>query len=133
MRAILPAGRHLRRESPVRIPKFDEPEPDLAVVKGTRHDYRQRHPEPKDVSLVVEVAESSLVRDRGEKRVAYSKGRHPIPVYWIINLVDHQVEVYSNPGRFGYRSRQDFGPAEYIPVVINGVEIGRVAVDSILP
>jgi Uma2 family endonuclease len=133
MKSILAQGWYVRTERPVRIPKFDEPEPDIAVVKGTRRDYRKRHPEPKDVSLIVEVAESSLGRDRGEKRAAYSKGRHPIPVYWIVNLVDRQVELYTNAGPAGYQSRQDFGPGEYVPVVIDGIEVGRIAVDSILP
>jgi Uma2 family endonuclease len=131
--AILPPGWYLRRESPVRIPKFDEPEPDLAIARGTRDDYRWRHPGPKDISLIVEVAESSLARDRGEKRVAYGKGPHPIPVYWIVNLVEHQVEVYSNAGRAGYGSRQDFRSGEHVPVVIDGVEVGRISVDTIMP
>ena len=133
LRTIVPRGWCLRREGPVRIPKFDEPEPDLAVVKGTRDDYRKRHPEPKDVCLIVEVADTSLTRDRGEKRTAYGKGRHPIPVYWIVNLVDRKVEVYSNPGPGGYRTRQDFAPGEQVPVVVDGIKVGRIAVDRILP
>jgi Uma2 family endonuclease len=80
IRAILPPRWCLRREGPVRIPKFDEPEPDLVVARGTRNDYRLRHPEPKDVAIVIEVADSSLARARGEKRVAYGKGGRAIPV-----------------------------------------------------
>ena len=133
VRAILPPGWCVRREGPVRIPKFDEPEPDLVVARGTRDDYRTRHPQPKDVSLIMEVAESSLARDRGEKRAAFGKGRRPIPVYWIVNLVDRQVEVYSNAGPAGYRTRQDFSPGEDVPVVIDGINVGRIAVDSIMP
>ena len=84
-----------RKEDPVRIPDFDEPEPDVAVVRGNRDDYRDRIPEPKDIVLLVEVAESTLVRDQGEKRRAYANGG--ILDYWIINLVARQVEGYSNP------------------------------------
>jgi Uma2 family endonuclease len=101
LRATLP---HMwcRKEDPVRIPDFDEPEPDVAVVRGNRDDYRGRIPEPKDVVLLVEVAESTLDRDQGEKRRAYASGG--ILDYWIINLVARQVEVYSNPAAGHYRS-----------------------------
>jgi hypothetical protein len=52
---------------------------------------------------------------------------------WIVNLVDHQVEMYSGPSPSGYQSRQDFTPGLEIPVVIDGVERGRIAVSDILP
>ena len=55
----------------------------------------RRHPGPGDVGLIVEVADTSLRRDRGEKLENY--GRADIPVYWIVNLVDDQLEVYSGP------------------------------------
>jgi hypothetical protein len=50
-----------------------------------------------------------------------------------VNLVDRQVEVYTNLGPGGYRSRQDFTPGEDVPVVIGGIEVGRIAVNRILP
>ena len=101
---ILPPGWFIRGKSPVRIPEFDEPEPDLAIIRGSWEMYRTRHPEPADIVLLVEVSDSTLARDRGEKRAAYARGR--ISVYWIINLVDRQVEVYSG------RAREDTGRAE---------------------
>jgi Uma2 family endonuclease len=128
--AIL-SGWCCRKEDPVRIPKFDEPEPDVAVVRGSIEDYRARTPGPKDVALLVEVSERTLARDRGEKRAAYARGR--IPVYWIINLIDRQVEVYSRPSARGYRSSRVYKPGEDIPVVIAGSEAGRIAVADILP
>ncbi len=102
LKALLPEGWYLRKESPVRILDFDEPEPDLAMVRGSRDAYRTRHPEPADVALLVEVSDRTLARDRGKKRAASARGR--IPVYWIINLVDRQVEVYSGPRAGGYRA-----------------------------
>ena len=50
LKALLPEGWYLRKESPVRILDFDEPEPDLAMVRGSRDAYRTRHPEPADVA-----------------------------------------------------------------------------------
>ncbi len=55
------------------------------------------------------------------------------PAYWIVNLVDRQVEVYTLPYADGYHSRQDFAPGQDIPVVIDGVEAGRIAVTDVLP
>jgi Uma2 family endonuclease len=128
---ILPPGWFIREEKPVRIPQFDEPEPDLSLIRGSRDDFRGRHPGPKDIALLVEVADASIDRDRGEKRTAYAFGR--IPVYWIINLVERQVEVFSNPRRGVYRSSQVFVPGQDVPLVIDGDVIGRIAVADLLP
>jgi Uma2 family endonuclease len=130
LEATLP-GWWCRKEDPVRIPDFDEPEPDVAVVRGSRRDYRDRIPGPEDIALVVEVADSTLPYDQGEKRAAYGRGR--IPVYWIINLVDRQVEVYSRPSARGYRSSRVYKPGQEIPVVIAGSRVGRIAVADVLP
>ena len=86
---------------------------------------------PADVAFLVEVSESTLDRDQGEKLSAYATGN--IPVYWIVNLVDSQVEVYTGPCPEGYRSRQVFNPGQTVPVVIDGIEVGRIAVADILP
>jgi len=128
---MLPAGWSWRLEQPVRIPDFDEPEPDVAIVRGTDDTYKHRTPEPADLALLVEVSESTLDRDQGEKLSAYAKGG--IPIYWIVNLVDGWVEVYTGPTPGGYTTRQDYHPGQSVPVVIDGGEIGRIAVADILP
>jgi Uma2 family endonuclease len=130
LRATLPLM-WCRKEDPVRIPDFDEPEPDVAVVRGNRDDYRDRIPEPKDIVLLVEVAESTLDRDQGEKRRAYARGG--VPVYWIINLVACQVELYANPAAGDYQTLQVFKREEEIPVLIEGVEVGRILASEVLP
>ena len=127
----LTPGWWCRKEDPVRIPDFDEPEPDVAVVRGSRDDYRDRIPEPKDIALVVEVADSTLDRDQGKKWDAYAHGR--IAVYWIVNLVHRRVEVYTDPGPAGYESRQFFTTGQEVPVVIDGALAGQIAVAEILP
>jgi Uma2 family endonuclease len=127
----LPAGWLARKEEPVRIPAYDEPEPDVAVVRGLNADYRHRTPEPGDVGLVVEVSETTLSQDRGPKLTAYAKGR--VPVSWIVNLVDRQVEVYSRPSRGAYKSRVVFQAGQQVPVAIGGQPLRPIAVDDILP
>jgi Uma2 family endonuclease len=128
----LPAGWTWRQEQPVRIPDFDEPEPDVAIIRGSDADYRHRIPTADDVALLVEVSETTLSQDRGKKRTAYA--RAGIPVYWIVNLVDRQVEVYTRPAKAGrYRSRKDYKPGQQIPVVIAGQQLPPIPVDDILP
>jgi Uma2 family endonuclease len=73
-----------RSEQPIRVPDYDAPEPDVAVVRGTTEDYAYRIPGPQDVGLMVEVSLTTLDQDRGEKGSAYA--RVGIPVYWFINL-----------------------------------------------
>lgn len=110
------------------------PEPDIAVVRRAPDQYRAEHPVPQDVFLVIEVSDATLARDQGTKLRLYARAR--LPLYWIVNLVDRRVEVYTSPrgGRAPtYRSRQDYGPGEAVPLVIAGREYGTIAVDDLLP
>jgi Uma2 family endonuclease len=127
----LAPGWWCRKEEPVRIADFHEPEPDIALARGTRDDYRFRIPEPIDIALVIEVAETTLDRDQGKKWKAYAHAR--IPVYWIVNLVHRQVEVYTNPGQDGYGNCQIFVAGQDVPLVIDGKIVGVIAVAGILP
>ena len=130
--ARLPAGWSARKEEPVRIPAFDEPEPDISVVRGANADYRSRYPTPADVALLVEVSEATLSQDRGPKRMAYA--RAGIAVYWIVNLVARQVEVYTRPLKEGrYRSRKVYKAGQQVPVVIAGQQLCPIAVDDVMP
>jgi Uma2 family endonuclease len=56
-----------------------------------------------------------------------------IPFYWIVNLVDRQLEVYSEPHSDGYRTRQVLGPDEQVALVLDGSEVGRITVADLLP
>jgi Uma2 family endonuclease len=127
---LLPSGWYVRPDKPLRIPsRISMPEPDAVVTRGSWRDYTRRHPEPADVALVVEVAESSLRADR-EMAVIYAGGG--VPVYWVVNLIDRQVEVFSDPGDGGYQSRRDFAAGQHVPLVIEGCEAGRIAVAELL-
>jgi len=130
---VLPSGWHLQQEGAVRIPPFDEPEPDLAVVRAKSRDYvaLKRPPEPQEISMVIEVAGASLGRDRGEKLRAYARGG--IPTYWILNLVDRRLEVYTKPQDLGYNDCQVLGPDEAVSVVIDETILGSISVAELLP
>jgi Uma2 family endonuclease len=88
-------GCHIRVQLPLTLAPIDEPEPDGAIVVGSNDDYRDRHPAAADVSCVIEVADSSLRRDRVTKLRIYAGAK--ISCYVIINLVDRVLEIYTEP------------------------------------
>jgi Uma2 family endonuclease len=91
-------------QNPIRIPRGDsEPEPDVVWVKRKVY---TNHPEPDDILLLIEVAESSLEIDRVYKLALYAEAR--IPEYWVVNLVDSCVEVYRKPQGKRYADRKTF-------------------------
>jgi Uma2 family endonuclease len=124
-------GWYAREEKPVRADEYNERLPDISVVPGTPRDYFKRHPKPGIAALLVEVSWSTLTYDRGEKRELYAA--QAVPVYWIIDVKARKVEVYSVPGADGYSVCVKYEPGESVPVVIEGVEVGRIAVNDILP
>jgi Uma2 family endonuclease len=126
----IPAGWYVRAAKPVRLPPDSMPEPDRCVVRGSIRDYTLRDPGPADVALAVEVAESSLSEDRKQASI-YAKGG--IPFYWIVDLINRQVEVYSGPTANGYALREIYLAGHLVPVFIEGVEVGQIAVDAVLP
>lgn len=130
---LIPEGWELSPQLPITMTD-SEPEPDLAIIRGSLADYADAHPRPRDVGFILEVADSSLSQDRGTKLELYAAAK--IPVYWIVNIPDGRVEVYTRP-RGGksptYRDHQDYGTGDEIPVILNGEEIGRIPVQALLP
>jgi Uma2 family endonuclease len=131
---ILPPGWFVDSHEPITTLE-SEPEPDVTVVRGDSDDFAQRHPGPQDLGLLVEVADSTLARDRGTKKRIFARAR--VAVYWIVNLVDMQIEVHAVPTgpaeQPDYRQKQVYKRGESIPVVLDGKEIGTVEVNSLLP
>ena len=97
-------GCHVRIQLPVTLPPYNEPEPDAAIVLGTQKDFTSHHPGATDVACVIEVADSSLRRDRTSKLQIYAGAG--IACYIIVNLPDRVVEVYTQPlNRKGHTAR----------------------------
>jgi Uma2 family endonuclease len=130
----LPAGWDVRVQSAITTSE-SEPEPDLAVVRGDGRTYLQRHPGPGDIGTLMEVADTTLSQDRQDKGRIYA--RAAIPIYWIVNLIDLHIEVYTDPtgpdASARYRSRQDYGPNDTIPLVLDSQEVARIPVQELLP
>ncbi|MEG4849518.1 Uma2 family endonuclease [Microcoleus sp. B5-D4] len=131
---ILPAGWYVDSQEPITLSN-SEPEPDIVVVRGDTRQYLDRHPGAEDIALIIEVSDTTLQRDRTVKKRIYA--RAGIAIYWIVNLVEGLVEVYSQPlvevEQPDYSQRLDFGRSAVIPIIIEGIEIGAIAVDALLP
>jgi Uma2 family endonuclease len=130
----VPAGYYVDAQEPLTTDE-SEPEPDVMIVRGQRRDYRDRHPGPRDIAVVIEVSDTTLQRDRTLKKQIYARGG--IPVYWIINLPEQQIECYTQPSgpaeHPDYQQRQDYHSTEHIPVPIGEQLIGELAVADLLP
>jgi Uma2 family endonuclease len=127
--ACAPSGWRFRVQSPITLVE-SVPEPDVAVAVGPASRYLTRHPGPADLSLVIEVADSSLADDRTVKGPIYAEAG--IPVYWIINVVDEIVEVYTQPGPNGYAQRQDYRRGAAVPLVLGGQVVAQVPVADLI-
>jgi len=127
------SGVHLQLQGPVTIEPRNEPEPDGLVVLGAIKDYADRHPGPADITCAIEVADSSLRRDRTWKQRIYAGAG--VAQYLLVNLIDRQVEVYEapDPGAGRYRSRADLKPGEEVALLLAGGERLAVPVESLLP
>ncbi len=99
----------IRVQEPIFIDSNSEPEPDLVIAIKQDDNYLSSHPTPKDILLVIEIADSTLKYDQETKLSLY--GEAGINNYWIFNLGDRHLEVYQqsfqdHQGKFAYRSKQ---------------------------
>jgi Uma2 family endonuclease len=135
LEAVLPDAWDVRQQLPITLPG-SEPQPDLAVVRGTMASYSLRHPGPGDIGLIIEVSDTTLLLDR-RKAVLYAAAL--IPQYWIINVSGRQLEVYANPRQTRksapaqYRSKRKYGEAAKIKLVLGGRSVATLAVCDLLP
>lgn len=131
---LLPEGWDIRIQSAITLGD-SEPEPDVVLVRGDDAMYENHHPGPSDIGLVIEVSDSSLTGDRIDKARIYA--RAGLPVYWIINLVDQQIEVMTQPS--GPGATPDFGQKEIrkkgqiVTVRLDGVDVVTFKVEELLP
>jgi Uma2 family endonuclease len=134
IRVMLPAGWLIRTQGPLSLDDESEPEPDLAVVPGRHEDYLDAH--PSSPALLIEVADSSLAFDREQKGSLYA--RAGVADYWIVNLLDHLLEVHRQPvpeptAAYGWRyaSVARLGPAAAVTPL--AFPDRRISVSDLLP
>lgn len=132
--AGVPAGWFVRVQQALALAD-SRPEPDLAVVRGTRRSFLTQHPAPSEIGLLVEVANTSLLRDQRDKARIYA--RASVACYWIVNIDERRVEVHTGPSgpcdSPAYASVEHFVPGQSVRLVLDGVEVARLAVADLLP
>ncbi len=134
LESVLPEGWCYRAQEPVTLGD-GEPEPDGLIARGTIDDYAARHPTPSEVGLIIEVADATLDGDRGIKLRGYA--RAGIVCYWIVNLVDHQIEVYTEPDPTAatpnYKHRVVVSAGQDLTLMLDGNAVAEIAVADLLP
>ena len=113
----------------IRLDEYDEPQPDLYLLRPKEDFYSSRHAGPADIFLIIEIADSSLEYDRIIKMPLYAeKG---VPEYWISDLQNDCVVAYSDPDGTTYRTIRQFHRGEKLtPQLLPDCSI---PVDALLP
>ncbi|MBV9926317.1 MAG: Uma2 family endonuclease [Acidobacteria bacterium] len=93
-------------QNPIVLDDYSEPQPDLAILKPRSDFYRQAHPRPEDVLIVIEVSDSTLGFDRKVKLPLYAGAG--IPEAWVVNLPEECIEVYSDPAGGEYQTARSY-------------------------
>ena len=134
LRAVFSPAFDVLVQMPLALGPHSQPEPDLAVVAGSPRDFTEAH--PTSAVLVVEVSDTTLSYDRETKGSLYAAA--DIPEYWILKLVDRQLEMHRDPSAlpgarygFGYRTRVIALSGEVVDAP--ALAGARVAVDDLLP
>jgi Uma2 family endonuclease len=102
----------IRCQDPITLPNNSEPEPDIVIARLRLDDYINSHPSPADISLVIEVADSTIKFDLETKAPLYAAAG--ISEYWIFNLIDNRLEIYRQPEGDIYTSIEIITPPRSI-------------------
>jgi Uma2 family endonuclease len=98
-------------QSSIHLGEHSEPQPDIILARRMPDYYRSGHPEPEDIFLLIEVADTSLEYDRGPKLSMYSRAN--IREVWIVDLNELTIEVYREPSYSGYKSKTILSAGDY--------------------
>jgi Uma2 family endonuclease len=115
-------------QDPIRLDDFSEPQPDIALLRWRDDFYRHAHPQPADVLLVIEVADTTLESDRRYKIPLYAKSG--ISEAWLINLLEEKIELYAEPSNGAYQLTREFKRDEEAQA--HSIEDLRVSVAAVI-
>lgn len=118
----------VRVQSPIRLDRLSEPQPDLTLLKLRPDFYAAAHPGPEDVLSVVEVAETSSDYDRQVKIPLYAQAG--VPEAWLVDLQGGIVEIYRKPSSGGYGEVRRARRGQ--PISLEAFPNLELAVDEIL-
>lgn len=121
-----------RSQQPVTLPPDSEPEPDGAIVRGPLQRYSQRHPNADEIVAIMEVSDTSLTYDRNTKGRLYASAG--VPFYWIVNLQENVIEVYTQPNRSEgrYEQKEIYTVGQSAPLTLGEAGTIHVAVSELL-
>jgi hypothetical protein len=126
---VLPENWHMDVQGPITL-SDSEPEPDITLARGSDDVYDRRHAQPPDIGVLMEVGDSTVLNDRRYKGSLYA--RENIAVFWLINLVDRKVEVYTDPQGDQYRNKTEYMESESVPLILDGVKIAEFPVSELI-
>lgn len=129
LRTTLPDGWAVRTQAPISLGERSQPEPDVAVVRGSTRDFATQHPEPHQIALLVEVSDSTLREDRRYKTSLY--GAAGIGEFWIVDLNHRRLIVHLEPEHGEYRLIRVLRPEEEVAPIF--APDRRLQVNDLLP
>lgn len=129
LKPLLLGGADVRSQSPIALSPASEPEPDIAVVEIDVLEYSDRHPQPNEIFLLIEVADSTLTRDLGEKAKAYAQAN--VQDYWVVDVRERVIHVFRQPSGNTYQQKQILSEGDVLSLL--AFPDINVAIDQMLP
>lgn len=120
LRTLLVNSAVVREAHPITLDN-SEPEPDIAIVSSPYTNYISRHPYARDIYWLIEVSNKTLIKDLEEKSITYA--RNGIYEYWVIDLVNKKLWVFTNPKSDCYLDKQELTAGTINPVAFPNIDI----------
>ncbi|MDJ0714036.1 MAG: Uma2 family endonuclease [Prochloraceae cyanobacterium] len=120
LRSLLRDKAKVREAHPITL-IASEPEPDIAVVKLPSSLYRDRHPYPEDIYLSIEISDTTLSYDLGEKKLVYARAL--IQEYWVVDIKAKKLTVFRQPINGNYQSKKEYATGKISPVAFRDIAI----------
>jgi hypothetical protein len=131
--SVVPDPWRIRTCNPITL-SDSEPEPDIVLARGDDRTFRDRHPGPADVGFVAELGDTRVDVERIDMARIYARAN--LPSYWIINLIDRQIEVYTDPRPAdpvpSYATRTDYKAGDSVPLLLDGQTVAQIPVNDLL-
>src|SRR5262249_24099350 len=126
---VLPPHWTMGVQAPITL-SDSEPEPDITLARGEEETYDARHPEPKDIGVLMEIGDSSVLDDRRDKGELYAKAK--VLEFWLINLVTRKIEVYTKPRGAKFQKNVEYSEKQAVPLVLDGLKIADIPVSELM-
>lgn len=126
---VLPDNWTMSVQGPITL-SDSEPEPDISLARGEEEIYDDRHPEPSDLGVLIEVGDSTVLDDRRYKGELYAKEK--VPEFWLINLVARKVEIYTKPRSGKYQKNIEYTEKQTVPLILDGKKIADIPVSELM-